>query len=47
MTDAERQRTREKFRYAPQLFIGAIGAIGCTYINIKGLVEHEEAYVNH
>jgi len=47
MTDIERQRAREKFRYAPQPFIGAIGAIDCTYINIKGPVEHEEAYVNH
>ncbi|XP_018372982.1 PREDICTED: putative nuclease HARBI1 [Trachymyrmex cornetzi] len=28
-------------------FPGAIGAIDCTFINILGPVEHEEAYVNH
>lgn len=47
MTNAERQAAREKFRTAPQPFMGAIGAIDCTYINIKGPIVHEEAYVNH
>jgi len=44
MTDAERQTAREKFLNVPQPFIGAIGVINCTYINIKGLKEHKEAY---
>ncbi|KYQ58968.1 hypothetical protein ALC60_02020, partial [Trachymyrmex zeteki] len=35
------------FRAAPQSFIGAIGAIDCTHINIIAPHEHEEAYVNH
>ncbi|XP_032690439.1 putative nuclease HARBI1 isoform X1 [Odontomachus brunneus] len=47
MTDIERHHAREKFRLAPQTFVGAIGAIDCTYINIKGPIQHEEAYVNH
>lgn len=47
MTAANRFRAREKFRVAPQPFVGAIGAIDCTYINIKGPIVHEEAYVNH
>lgn len=47
MTDMERHVAREKFRTAAQPFPGAIRAIDCTYINIKGPKEHEEAYVNH
>ncbi|XP_071653697.1 putative nuclease HARBI1 [Temnothorax longispinosus] len=47
MTDVDRHRAREKFADALQPFIGAIGAIDCTYINIKGPIVHEEAYVNH
>jgi len=47
MTDAERRIAREKFANAPQPFMNTIGAIDCTYINIKGPKEHEEAYVNH
>lgn len=47
MTDMERHAAREKFRTAAQPFPGAIGAIDCTYINIKGPKEHEKAYVNH
>ncbi|EFN78692.1 Putative nuclease HARBI1, partial [Harpegnathos saltator] len=38
---------QEKFKLASQPFIGAIGVIDCTYINIKAPVRHEEAYVNH
>ncbi|XP_028050284.1 putative nuclease HARBI1 [Monomorium pharaonis] len=47
MTDVDRHRAREKFRFARQPFVGAIGAIDCTYINIKAPEIHEEAYVNH
>lgn len=47
MTDIEHHSAREKFRVAPQPFVGAIGAIDCTYINIKRPIEHEEAYINH
>ncbi|XP_018377650.1 PREDICTED: putative nuclease HARBI1, partial [Trachymyrmex cornetzi] len=44
MTQEERAAARNKFRNTPQPFPGAIGA---TFINILGPVEHEEAYVNH
>lgn len=47
MTDMDRSIAREKFRTAPQPFLNTIGAIDCTYINIKGSQIHEEAYVNH
>lgn len=47
MTDAECFTAKEKFRTAPQPFIGAIGTIDCTYINILAPRQHEEAYVNH
>lgn len=35
-----------KVRTARQPFIGAIGAIDCTYVKILAS-QHEEAYVNH
>lgn len=47
MTPEERYAAREKFRTAPQPFIGAIGAIDCTYVKILAPRDHEEAYVNH
>lgn len=47
MTREERQAARTKFANAPQPFAGTIGAIDCTFINILGPSEHEEAYVNH
>lgn len=47
MTVLERNNAREEFRNAPQPFEGAIGAIDCTFINILGPKEHEEAFVNH
>lgn len=47
MTEADRFRAREKFRIAPQPFVGSIGAIDCTYVNTTGPRIHEEAYVNH
>jgi len=47
MTDIERFKAKEIFRTAPQPFVGAIGAIDCTYINILAPRLHEEAYVNH
>lgn len=47
MTDADRHRAQEKFRLAAQPFVGSIGAIDCTYINIRAPVRHEDAYVNH
>lgn len=47
MTDLEPHIAREKFKVAPQPFVGAIGAIDCTYINIKWPIQHDEAYVNH
>ncbi|KYN03448.1 Putative nuclease HARBI1 [Cyphomyrmex costatus] len=47
MTREARQEARTKFRNAPQPFEGAIGAIDCTFINILGPTEHEEAFVNH
>jgi len=47
MTDAERHIAREKFANALQPFMNTIGAIDCTYINIKGPKDHEETYVNH
>lgn len=47
MTQEERQEARTKFTIAPQPFEGAIGAIDCTFVNILGPSEHEEAYVNH
>lgn len=47
MTREARQAARTKFHNAPQPFEGAIGAIDCTFINILGPTEHEEAFVNH
>lgn len=47
MMDIERFAAREKFRIAPQPFMGAIGAIDCTHINIIAPRQHEEAYINH
>lgn len=47
MTDIERFAAKEKFRTASQPFMGAIGAIDCTHINILAPRQHEEAYVNH
>jgi len=47
MTDIERFAAKEKFRTAPQPFMGAIGAIDCTHIHILAPRQHEEAYVNH
>lgn len=47
MTREARQAARTKFLHAPQPFEGAIGAIDCTFINILGPPEHEEAFVNH
>lgn len=47
MSQEERAVARNKFRNAPQPFLGAIGAIDCTFINILGPREHEEGYVNH
>ena len=43
MTDAERQKAWEKFRNARQPFIGAIGAIDCTYININTYINIKES----
>lgn len=43
----ERQAARAKFANAPQPFEGTIGAIDCTFVNILGPSEHEEAFVNH
>lgn len=47
MTEIERHNARESFLNAPQQFVGCIGAIDCTHINIITPKEHEEAYVNH
>lgn len=47
VTNLDRHKAREKFRVAAQPFVGAIGAIDCTYINIIAPNVHEEAYVNH
>lgn len=47
MSQLERAAARNKFQNARQLFPGAIGAIDCTFINILGPTEHEEAYVNY
>jgi len=47
MTNQDRFVAKEKFRIAPQPFIGAIGAIDCTHIRIVAPHVHEEAYVNH
>lgn len=47
MTEVDRQRAREKFAIAAQPFEGAIGAIDCTFVNILGPYEHEEAFINH
>lgn len=47
ITAEDRQAAREKFRTAQHPFIGAIGAIDCTYVSILAPQLHEEAYVNH
>ncbi|XP_066583328.1 putative nuclease HARBI1 [Prorops nasuta] len=47
MTPEAQQEAEIKFRYAPQSFAGAIGAIDCTHIAIHGPKEHEHTYVNH
>ncbi|KYM97811.1 Putative nuclease HARBI1 [Cyphomyrmex costatus] len=47
MTREARQEARTKFRNASQPFEGAIGAIDCTFINILGPTEHEEAFISH
>lgn len=47
MTADQRQAARQKFMDAPQPFPGTIGAIDCTYIQIKAPIYHEESYVNH
>lgn len=46
LTAEEINAARLKFANAMQPFHGAIGAVDCTHVSIRGPSNHEEAYVN-
>lgn len=46
LTAEERNAAQLKFANAMQPFYGAIGAVDCTHVSIRGPSDHEEAYVN-